>query len=282
MQDSTKDKQRLESRFVLRRYREGKLNSDKAWKQFVEKEGIHRSLPLHRYFTSAAAVLLLLIGIGSFYMIEKRRPEWVVISTEMEQRKDIYMPDNTLITLAAHSQLRYDNKSYGKKRRAVELTGKAFFEVKADETRPFSVRTNTTETTVLGTAFQLKEENDTTSLFVENGKVSFIGLADMQILTAGMSAFYVKDREKIHLNENNVQSANVSAWKTGQLIFQETPLNQVIHDLSDYYQVNIINTSSISEVLNLTATFTDTPLGEILFIINQTLDTNLSVNPDIK
>ena len=92
------------------------------------------------------------------------------------------------------------------------------------------------------------------------------------ILTAGMSAQYsVEDKEITVVTEEDV---NKLAWRTGQLRFMETPLDKVIEDLSDYYQVEIANQAK-NEGARLTATFTDLPLEDVLLVVNQTLDARL-------
>ena len=103
--------------------------------------------------------------------------------------------------MAGNSTLRYDVKKYGKERRVVEMTGKAFFQVKRNEARPFSVHTAMTEVTVLGTSSNEKKEID-----------------------------ILKEE-----NPNNL------SWKTKQLRFNDTPLEKVIRALNEYYQVEIIN-----------------------------------------
>ena len=70
------------------------------------------------------------------------------------------------------------------------------------------------------------------------------------------------------------EDVNKLAWRTGQLRFMETPLDKVIEDLSDYYQVKIANQTK-NEGARLTATFNNLPLEDVLQVVNQTLDAHL-------
>lgn len=70
------------------------------------------------------------------------------------------------------------------------------------------------------------------------------------------------------------KDVNKLAWRTGQLRFMETPLDKVIEDLSDYYQVKIANQTK-NEGARLTATFNNLPLEDVLQVVNQTLDARL-------
>ena len=112
------------------------------------------------------------------------------------------------------------------------------------------------------------------------GKVSFGATGcetDKVILTAGMSASYSMESKGITILEE--EDLNTLSWKTRQLRFNDTPLEKVVSDLSEYYQVNIINKAETPN-LKLTATFNDLPLEDVLLVINQTLDTRLAPDPN--
>ena len=254
-------------RFVAKHYEEGRLDTDKAWQKFAGKHQVRHTVSFRRYWMAAASVLLLLIGFGT-------------VTTEPGQIMEVYLPDSTLISMAGNSSIRYDKKAYGKERRVVEMKGKAFFQVTRNEARPFSVYTERTEVTVLGTSFQIDEQPDGTDVDVMTGKVSF-GVTgsetDKVILTAGMSASYSMESKGITILEE--EDLNTLSWKTRQLRFNDTPLEKVVSDLSEYYQVNIINKAETPN-LKLTATFNDLPLEDVLLVINQTLDTRLAPDPN--
>ena len=263
-------------RFVAKHYEEGRLDTDKAWQKFAGKHQVRRTVSFRRYWMAAASVVLLLIGFGTYFMTDRNSPEWVAVTTEPGQIMEVYLPDSTLISMAGNSSIRYDKKAYGKERRVVEMKGKAFFQVTRNEARPFSVYTERTEVTVLGTSFQIDEQPDGTDVDVMTGKVSF-GVTgsetDKVILTAGMSASYSMESKGITILEE--EDLNTLSWKTRQLRFNDTPLEKVVSDLSEYYQVNIINKAETPN-LKLTATFNDLPLEDVLLVINQTLDTRLA------
>ncbi len=143
--------------------------------------------------------------------------------------------------MAGNSTLRYDVKKYGKERRVVEMTGKAFFPGEEERGAPFSVHTAMTEVTVLGTSFQVSEQPDMTEVDVVTGKVRFAAGKEPEpvILTAGMSASYSNEKKEIDILKE--ENPNNLSWKTKQLRFNDTPLEKVIRDLNEYYQVEIIN-----------------------------------------
>ena len=77
----------------------------------------------------------------------------------------------------------------------------------------------------------------------------------------------IKVSSKDHLNE--------LAWKTNRLVYQNTPLREVVADLEKLYQIKLKNIPP--QNLKLTATFDTMEISDILYIINQTLDTNLTI-----
>jgi len=93
----------------------------------------------------------------------------------------------------------------------------------------------------------------------------------------GIDGYQPMTQEEIDiLKEENL---NNLSWKTKQLRFNDTPLEKVIRDLNEYYQVEIINKVD-SPDSRLTATFNDLPLDEVLMVINQTLDIRLVPRKD--
>lgn len=275
MNNEQENKREQRIRFVAKHYEEGRLHTDKAWQQFASKHQVHRSVSFRRYWIAAASVLLLLIGFSTYFITEQNSPEWVAVTTAPGQLKEVYLPDSTLISMAGNSSIQYDAKTYGKERRVVEMKGKAFFQVMRNESRPFSVYTEQTEVTVLGTSFQINEQPGGTDVHVMTGKVCFTvtgNETDKVVLTAGMSASYSTDNNGITIVEEGL---NTLSWKTRQLRFNDTPLEKVISDLNEYYQVKVINKAE-NPNLKLTATFNGLPLEDVLLVINQTLDTRLA------
>lgn len=277
MNNEQENKLEQRIRFVAKHYEEGRLDTDKAWQRFAARHQVRRTVSFRRYWMAAASVILLLIGFGTYFITDRNAPEWVAVATQPGQVMEVYLPDSTQVSLAGSSSIRYDKKTYGKERRVVEMKGKAFFQVTRNEARPFSVYTERTEVTVLGTSFQIDEHQGETDVHVMSGKVSF-GIAGEKankvILTAGMSASYSAENKEITVVEEE-EDLNTLSWKTRQLRFNDTPLEKVISDLNEYYQVRIINKAE-NPNLKLTATFNDLSLEDVLLVINQTLDTRLA------
>ena len=61
-------------RFVAKRYREGSLDPDKAWQKFASEHAISRKVSFRRYWIGAAAVVLVLVGLGDMVYGREKRP----------------------------------------------------------------------------------------------------------------------------------------------------------------------------------------------------------------
>ncbi|MGM9759820.1 MAG: FecR family protein [Parabacteroides sp.] len=265
-------------RFVARHYHEGKLQPDVAWRQFtLLHPTVRRSLRL-TYLSRIAAVVFLLVGIGTYWRMYQQSPDWVTFTVPAGERQEITLPDQTTLSLAAGSTLRFDRKQFGHSKRQVELQGKAFFQVQRDTLHPFSVVAGTSQITVLGTEFQVwnRTSNDT-EVQVLTGRVRFEAGNSQVLLTTGEAAEYSSSQQQIskHSLEEN---GNWLAWKTDELHFRNAPLAQVIEDLENCFQVSLQNrTPEREKVVKLNATFHHQPLEEILQIINQTLNVQLVI-----
>ncbi|MDR0748354.1 MAG: FecR domain-containing protein [Tannerellaceae bacterium] len=279
MDEKQYDKQEERIRFVAKHYREGSLNAKQAWNRLARTKGIRPPAFRRRYLAMAASFALLLASVAAFYYWKANTPRWVEITAAAGQLKEVYLPDSTLVSMSGGSRIRYNAKTFGKKGREVEMNGKAFYRVTRDESRPFSIQTKMAEVVVLGTSFQISQRYASIRVHVATGKVNFIAGEGREkenvILTANMSASYAMETKKIQTLTG--EDANFLSWKTGLLQFHNTPLERVIEDLNDYYQVRVISRSMIRGE-KLTATFNRLPLEEILLIINQTLDVRLTVD----
>ncbi|WP_106831355.1 FecR family protein [Parabacteroides pacaensis] len=255
--------------FVLRHYRQGKLDTQKAYRKFLNEHAVQVKIskPWRPYLFRVAAVLTgIILGIGLYNWLQASE-EWIVCTSE-QAVKEVWLPDSTLVTLAPGSSVRYEARAF-KSRRDVEMQGKAFFQVKRDPQHPFSVQNDQAEVQVLGTEFQMAGQADTTEVWVQSGKVSFSSRKSKKgiILTRGMSAVLASQEGEPKRIEQ--ASPNTIAWKTGFFVYDNTPLEIVLKELSDYYGIRL---SATQTPKHLTGRFSVDNIDEILEIIESTLD----------
>lgn len=263
-------------RFVARYYHENVFDPEIGWKRFAAERNIRSRVRIPVWVWHVAAVCLLMIGYGVYRIVERNQPEWVVITASSAQGKEVFLPDSSQVSLAALAELRYDAKQFGKENRQVELKGKAFYQVKHREDLPFRVQTYLGNVVVLGTSFLVRELKTAMEVQVLQGRVRMeAGENQPVLLEAGMSGLYSETNGNIQVRQE--ADENCLSWKTGELIFRETPLPKVMHDIEVCYEVKLKNLSVTSDSLRLSATFKKRPVEEVLLIINQTLDTHLVI-----
>jgi ferric-dicitrate binding protein FerR (iron transport regulator) len=163
----------------------------------------------------------------------------------------------------------------------VSLKGEAYFEVQPDASKEFRVKTGKTITRVLGTKFNLTLENDNhVILIVSEGRVQFYPrnqLTDRQILTAGQKGEYRAENHDIVRSEN--RNKNYLSWKTGELIFNNTPLSEVCKTLSEYYDITLIATPRTRDY-TLTGTFRQETIQNVLTTLEITFDIEVKLQDD--
>lgn len=200
--------------------------------------------------------------------------------TSRGQRAMFQLPDGTPVILAAASRLRYP-VSLGRTgaRREVYLEGKALFEVKHDERRPFVVYTAHGATEDLGTRFAVQEySNDTTvDVVVTEGRVE---LRKPTLVRDEVGAL-LRPGQLGRLNRNGdavVQSGvdltRYLAWTQGQLVFDDTPLSDALPELSRWYDLNFVLADSALGARRFTAVLSGEAMAETLALLSSTLDIN--------
>lgn len=258
-------------------------NFDEAWGNITAKlDGKHiaktRFFPGYNWITKVAATLLILVSVvfliyryTGFDNTSTSR-NWLVFSTT-DTTDSMMLADGTMIWLNNQSSIRFP-KQFGNER-MVELTGEAYFEVAKDSDHPFVVVTDKTLTKVLGTSFYINTKDDNQHITVFSGKVAFSDPLNKEtvILVKGERADLLAG--KPHKSAHG--DPNLLAWKTGLLVFENTPMKQVATTLSTFYQTQIQLSDQLKE-LNLTASFYRQDAREALEVISITLDINIEKN----
>ena len=200
-----------------------KVDIDQAWRKMeirIKEVGNDKKIISLRYVWMAAAVIVpLIIGVWmmNYFNEEKiinspqpfaknitvKAPEIKMIEVvTADSVKLVYLPDSTAVSINVNSVFRYPEKFTGNER-GVFLEGEAFFTVTKNQEMPFIIRTETSLTKVVGTAFNLKayKEHDDVELHVESGTVEFSSLSspgeDKLILQANDKGTLNKKSKKV-------------------------------------------------------------------------------------
>lgn len=202
----------------------------------------HRKRTLFRRMAavaaSVAAIVCIVFGsIGYFNYMAEQKVTFAEVATSFGEKKQITLPDGTLLVLNSCSQVRYPDRFTGDTRR-IELKGEGFFRVARNEAMPFIVKTGHFDVRVLGTHFDVKAypTDEIVSVSVESGKVqvdlpeAMMRLrASEQVLINTLSGEYSKRKEE----------RGVAVWIKGELRFNSTPIRDVAKELERVYNCRI-------------------------------------------
>lgn len=257
-------------RFVLKNYKYGVFDTRKAFHEWKNRNNIRtRKRHIGYYWSGVAASLLLCIGIYLYWNMREDNA-WMRIAAT-DNVMEYMLPDSTFVTLSPRSTLKYRPEVFRKEQREVEMTGKAYFRVHRDAAHPFCVTGQYAVVKVLGTQFQIDEtlSDSATEVYVSSGKVLFAakGENDGMVLTKNMQACLMHGEHHPHIVAS--QAPNPAAWAVGKFVYEETPLPDVLEELSDYYHVRLTTTNTDK---TLSAEFeTDDGLEVIVSLIEESL-----------
>jgi transmembrane sensor len=267
---------------------------DQAWTTFCAKADFVAPVQISTQFPEAsetevrplfawntlykyAAALVLAAGLASLaYLQLNTSPEWVQVVTLSGERKLVYLPDSSQVTLNSNSTLRYQ-AAFAADERLVELTGEGFFEVKRNPAQPFVVQSGDAQTKVLGTSFNIRAlaNEPEVQVAVVTGKVGLSSLKTKKqvFLTPGYTGV-VSAKGQIAKAETSPASA--PAWRA--LAFKANTLAQVVVKLEEYFNVTIEVPNQKLQQCTFTGTFDHPELLEILQVVAATLDSKLIQN----
>lgn len=227
-------------------------------------------LSMPTYAASAAAVALLCL-LGWFTYDYLRPERWQTISTLAEVRI-IQLPDGSEVTLNHFSSLTYP-ECFKKSHREVTLNGEAYFEVAKDQHHPFVVLTEAIDVQVLGTHFNVeayrRDPEVKTTLFEGSVAVSNKELTERIVLRPNESAIYNKVKKQL-THETAANAPERMAWRDGNFLFNNLPLQEIARQLSNSFGVDIRIADKALRNYRLTARFTNgESLKQMLDLLHQ-------------
>lgn len=160
------------------------------------------------------------------------------LSTPRGGQYQITLPDGTKAWLNSASSLRFPSFFSGKMRE-VQMTGEIYFEIAKDAVKPFEVQVGSMKIRVLGTHFNVNAYSNTDEIKTTllSGAVSIREGNASVILAPGEQA-QVNKGGKIDLLKNiNVDEA--IAWKNNLFWFQDNTIQEVMRDVSRWYNVDV-------------------------------------------
>lgn len=161
------------------------------------------------------------------------------------KRSTITLADGTKVWLNSGTQLDFPTTFTGGTRE-ISVNGEIYIEVKEDKNTPFIVNTENMTIQVYGTSFNVTSYNDddNKSIVLVEGKV---GVKTSRY----KDEFTLKPNEMISLSGNevtreNVDVSNYISWTQDILVFDETPISEILKKIGRYYNVQFDNLPEVT------------------------------------
>ena len=201
--------------------------------------------------------------------------QYNTLTTPAGRQFHIQLPDGTDVWLNAASSIRYPTSFTGNERK-VTISGEAYFEVATDKRKPFLVDIDNKATVeVLGTHFNINSYSDernvqTTllegSIKIRNNKQSILLKPSQQVVLENGTMQLIEDAD-INI---------IMAWKNGSFRFRNTPLQDVLRQLSRWYDVEVSYQQHVPQMAFTGAIKRNLALSEALRVL-EVLGVNFSI-----
>lgn len=160
------------------------------------------------------------------------------------------LPDGTSIWVNSSSTIKYPLQ-FDQTKREVELVGEAYFEVAKRKNKeqhvPFYVYTGSQTLEVLGTSFNINSYKDDIQTTLVEGKV--------KLTYPDKKEHYLSPNQQSTFNKNSkllaikdIDPLYFTAWKNGTFAFDNASLEDVMNDLSRWYEIQVDYKTDVSNL----------------------------------
>lgn len=231
---------------------------------------------IFRQIYKVAAILIVALSLfGAYHLFiykEKEPIKQAMVTFEYIVNTGVKgivnLPDGSKIWLNSSSSIKCPEK-FDTNKREIELEGEGYFEVVSNKDWPMYVKTAKGFTVkVTGTSFNLSSYSNDNKLIVTliSGQITLLHEHYKDIKLNPTEAIVITDAK----NATLIKNANVeynTAWKEGYLLFDNTPMDEVIRKMERWYGVNfIIKDTSILDY-HFTANFKSESITRVLEIL---------------
>jgi ferric-dicitrate binding protein FerR (iron transport regulator) len=233
------------------------------WRQISPQIRVAKTFYLNA--ARAAAVALLLAGVGLTYFLVREQPAKITeIITKAGEKKTVTLQDGTILSINAGSTIRITAE-----RTLSILDGEVFFDVKGDPRKAFTVESGPLTTTVLGTSFNITAYKalHNLSVGVVSGKVSVNGYG---ILAKNQALVYDKQTGTGKIDSLD---PNTLEWQHGKLLLNDVSFDEMVVMMQKNFGITITATQDEVKATwyttELSTTMEPMKAAEVLAAIHQ-------------
>lgn len=265
----------------------GKQTTTVLWERIQEQIPVYakqqnRSIRIRQFTKWSARIAALFLAVIFIYEVSQYGTK--LTNTTYGERKEVLLPDESIINLNSNSKLSYVRNWKTNKPREVWMNGEAMFEVKHTailnrlrENDRFIVHVGDLSLTVLGTKFNVKERRGRVEVSLLEGSVrvtSEDGL--LKVMAPGEVFIYDKNNKTEQLVKKNTAAS--SSWTKGEIEMEHANLSSLIEILEDNYGYQVILEDSSLLDKHLTGVIPLKSIDDILFVVKHTMDVNIRKN----
>jgi transmembrane sensor len=235
-----------------------------------------------------AAVLLVACALFlfKFYNVNKTSPSpaYTYIIAPKGIKKQFSLPDNTIVYLNSGSIVRIPS-NYNGKTREVSLTGEAYFSVKHNAAKPFSIHSGKLLITDLGTTFNVKAYPDEKQIrvAVESGEVK-VEKSNPDGKAEVFAGAMVHNQQLTYNEQSNshvlnqVNTSNSTAWTQNKLRFDNASFDEISHTLERWYNVTVKLDNNNVAYRHYTISFNNEPISKVLSVLSHLSGMSYEIN----
>ena len=222
------------------------IDVERSLRQFKRRMRAGRRISLRRSAVriAAAAVIaaVLLAGGLTTVLLSKRLAQPVTVVTQLGERSQVVLPDGTKVWLNSSSSVEYVAPFFSRQRR-VKMEGEAYFEVEHDRRAPFVVSTNGLDVEVLGTRFNIRNDDNehrVTTVLLEGAVKAYASGREQASVRLHPAQQLVFDTRTHAMRLTDCPSAERSInWIDGRFCFEHDTFGEIVAELKRYYNVDI-------------------------------------------
>ena len=262
--------------------------------RFMQRQRKPANKLLRTLMKVAAVLFIPVTGLAFYFMLTKNdaavsptlafippQQQTAVLSyhTNPGVKGLVVLPDSSMVWLNSSSTIKCPAE-FGRTSRDIELSGEAYFEVKTNEDWPMYVKTSKGITVVVaGTSFNVSSyENDKDFKFtLISGNVTLVRDKTKQSITpAPNDHIVIPDARQVKTTKDSDIHYN-TAWKDGFLLFENTPMDEVVKKMERWYGVHITIRDLAILDYRFTASFQSESITRVLDLLKITSNINYRI-----
>ena len=254
---------------------------EKGWNEYQKMH--HKSnKPFNKIIllaASAAATIAIIVALSIGTNILS--PKTIIVTSSADSIRELLLPNGSKVWMNKNSTIAYSAKKSGEFKMKVD--GEVYVQITGKLKAPYTIKAGSaviavkTPTNLNIKAYPTDIDVDIT---VQKGSVSvsdnILGQGLSLLVTTGNYCSVSRTNNLVFATANT--NENYLAWKTGKLIFNETPMATVTQVLRQYYGKEITITDDTVAYYSYTGTFNHASFDNVLALIQS--EGNIEMSKD--